>query len=122
MQREAHFMARNFLMRMSRKEPGNEEAERFTPMFLEEAKKSIQANYLLEAVAKKENLEVTDQEVEERINSDAERSGMHPDKYKARFGDTVTEATKRQLTLDKALDFLVKNAVIKAEAPAKATE
>jgi trigger factor len=113
--RQALDMAKEFMARATRRQPRDEEAEQFASAFVEEAKRTFQANYLLEAVGKKEGLEAPDEEVEERIKQDAEKIGMHPDKYKARFGDIINAATKRQVVLDKALDFLVRNATIKEE-------
>jgi trigger factor len=114
--REAVNMAKQFMARTARRVPKDEEVEQFAGLFEEEARKAFAANYLLEAIAKKENLEASDEEVEERIKKDAERVHMHPDKYRARFGDAVKDMTRRQVVLDKALDFLLRNATIKDEA------
>ncbi|HUT55591.1 MAG TPA: trigger factor [bacterium] len=113
--REAMNMAKQFMTRTVRRMPKDEEVEQFSSLFQEEAKKSFEANYLLEAIAKNEGIEATDEEVEERIKKDAERVNMHPDKYQARFGDALQEMTRRQVVLDKALDFLVRSATIKDE-------
>lgn len=113
---EARRMAKNFLARQARREVADAEAEQFESIFLEEAEKGIRANYLLEAVARQESLEAGDEEIEERIKQEAEKAGMHPDKYKDRLGEHGVEYARRQIVLDKALDFLVLHANIKEEA------
>lgn len=111
-------MARDFMARTTRRPAGDEEAEQFSHIFEEEARKAFQANYILEAIADKESIEASDEELESRIEKDAERMGVHPDKFRARLDEPARESLKRQARLDKTLDFLVDHANIKKEAEA----
>jgi len=113
---EALQMAVDFMAKNTGKRPTNEEAEQFSDMFLEEARKSFKAIYILEAVAEAEGIEADDDEVEERLKKDAERMGVAPDKLKGRLGDEGMEAMKQRAALDKALDFLIGAATIEDEA------
>jgi len=113
--KEALQMAVDFMARNTGKQPTNEEAEQFSDMFLEEARKSFKAIYILEAVAAAEGIEADDDEVEERLKKDAERMGVAPDKLKGRLGDEGMEAMKQRAVLDKALDFLIGAATIEDE-------
>lgn len=117
---EALALARDFIQGNFRKKPTNEEAERFVEIFMGEAKQSLMAHYLLEAVAKQEGIEASTEEVEKEITEEAGRAGVHPEKFRARLTEAQVEATKWVVLMKKALDFLILNANIKAEAAAAA--
>ena len=102
------FMARNF-----RKMPTDEEALKFADMFENDARHNLQARYLIGEIAKKEALTATAEELEEEIKLEAERAGTHPDKFKARLEDKQKESIKQRVIMNKALDFLVREANIK---------
>jgi len=105
-ERESLAMAKNFVGRAAGREPSDEEARQFAAMFREDAKKSLQADYLLEAVARQEGIEASDEEVDKRIEDQAKAMNMHPDKLKGRLGEAGREMVKRRVATDKALDFL----------------
>ncbi|KON86846.1 trigger factor [Sporosarcina globispora] len=73
----------------------------------EEAEKRVRVNLTLEAIAKAENIEVTDEEVTEELNKMAEMYNMSADQIKQALGSL--EGLKADLQIKKAVDFLVEN-------------
>jgi len=83
----------------------------------ESAEKRVKANLTLEAVADAENIEVTDEEVEEDIKKTAENFKMPVDQVKQLINmQGGTKAIKEDLRIRKAIDFLVDHGV---EVPAE---
>ncbi|GLB58405.1 trigger factor [Cytobacillus sp. NCCP-133] len=73
----------------------------------EEAEKRVRVNLTLEAIAKAENIEVTDEEATEELNKMAETYKMSVDQMKQAIGSL--EGLKADLQIKKAIDFLVEN-------------
>ncbi|RLQ98022.1 trigger factor [Falsibacillus albus] len=73
----------------------------------EDAEKRVRTNLTLEAIAKAENFEVADEEVEEEINKMAEMYNMSADNIKQALGNL--EGLKTDLQIRKAVEFLVEN-------------
>lgn len=73
----------------------------------EDAAKRVKYNLTLEAIAKAEELTVTDEEAEAEIAKMAEMYNMSVDNVKAALGST--EGIKEDLKVRKAIDFLVEN-------------
>lgn len=73
----------------------------------EDAASRVRANLTLEAIAKAENIEVTDEEVNAELEKMAEMYNMTVDNIKAALGSL--EGLKGDLQLKKAVDFLVEN-------------
>ncbi len=73
----------------------------------EEAGKRVRVNLTLEAIAKAENIEVSDEEVTEELNKMAEMYNMSTDQIKQALGSL--EGLKADLQIKKAVDFLVEN-------------
>ncbi|AGN37396.1 trigger factor [Bacillus paralicheniformis] len=73
----------------------------------EDAEKRVKSNLTLEAIAKAENLQVTDEEVEEELSKMAEAYNMPVENIKQAIGST--EGMKEDLKVRKAIDFLVEN-------------
>ncbi|MDA1477468.1 trigger factor [Bacillus changyiensis] len=73
----------------------------------EDAEKRVKSNLTLEAIAKAENLQVTDEEVEEEVSKLAEAYQMPVENIKQAIGST--EGMKEDLKVRKAIDFLVEN-------------
>jgi len=70
-------------------------------------------NYLtMEAIAKKEGIKLTDEEIRERAETEAEAMGYSVDSYLSVVGE---EDFKENLLMEKVVDFLVENAVIVTE-------
>jgi trigger factor len=73
----------------------------------EEAVNRVRVNLTLEAIAKAENLEVTDEEVNAELENMAGTYNMTVDSIKQALGGL--EGVKSDLKLKKAVDFLVEN-------------
>ncbi|MCY7864121.1 trigger factor [Bacillus spizizenii] len=73
----------------------------------EDAEKRVKSNLTLEAIAKAENLEVTDEEVDAELTKMAEAYNMPVENIKQAIGST--DAMKEDLKVRKAIDFLVEN-------------
>ncbi|WP_019715279.1 trigger factor [Bacillus spizizenii] len=72
-----------------------------------DAEKRVKSNLTLEAIAKAENLEVSDEEVEAELTKMAEAYNMPVENIKQAIGST--DAMKEDLKVRKAIDFLVEN-------------
>lgn len=73
----------------------------------EEAEKRVRVNLALEAIAKAENLEVSDEEVNAELENMAGMYNMTVDNIKQALGGV--EGIKSDLKMKKAVDFLVEN-------------
>lgn len=73
----------------------------------EDAAKRVKSNLTLEAIAAAEDLQVSDEEVEEELSKMAEAYNMPVENIKQAIGST--EAMKEDLKVRKAIDFLVEN-------------
>lgn len=74
----------------------------------EEAATRIRVNLTLEAIAKAENIEVTEEEVAAELEKMSEMYNMTADQIQAALGGSL-EGIKGDLQLKKAIDFLVEN-------------
>jgi trigger factor len=73
----------------------------------EDAENRVKVNLTLEAIAKAENLEVSDEEVDAELGRMAEMYNMPVDRIRQALGGT--NGIKSELELKKAVDFLVAN-------------
>ncbi|MCI3983702.1 trigger factor [Bacillus vallismortis] len=73
----------------------------------EDAEKRVKSNLTLEGIAKAENLEVSDEEVDAELSKMAEAYNMPVENIKQAIGST--DAMKEDLKVRKAIDFLVEN-------------
>src|SRR5205807_7947238 len=86
----------------------NKVAEDFRP----EAVKRVKRSLILEAIAKKENIEVSDVEVDAEIRRAANESGRDVAEVKYRLRqDGGYEALRASLAQEQALGFVLKKAV-----------
>ncbi|MBT2693082.1 trigger factor [Bacillus sp. ISL-55] len=74
----------------------------------EEAATRVRVNLTLEAIAKAENIEVTDEEVNAELQKMSEMYNMTADQIQAALGGSL-DGIKGDLQLKKAVDFLVEN-------------
>ena len=88
--------------------------------FKDQAKKNIMTNLVLTAVADKEGIEASDDEVEEQYKKMAEAYKMEVEKVKEFFNEEQLSQLKADIRCQKAIDLLVAEAVLKA--PEKKTE
>ena len=89
------------------------EMEEIKKEFKEDAEKRAKTKMVIEAVAKKENFEVTDEEIEEDLQKMADLYKIELSKIKEILGDSHKEATIMELKMRKAVDFIYDNAVVK---------
>ncbi|CAM3146321.1 trigger factor [Sporolactobacillus spathodeae] len=80
----------------------------------EDAENRVRANLTLEAIAKAENIEVTEEEINEELKKMADGYKLTVEQLKSAIGGG--DMIKDEITLRKTVDFLVENSKPKAEA------
>lgn len=75
-----------------------------------QAKKRIETRLVLEAVAKAENIEVSDEKLDEEIARMAEAYQMEADKLREYMGEDEMKQMKEDIAVQEAVTFLVENA------------
>ena len=78
-----------------------------------QAQKRIETRLVLEAVAKAENIEISDEKVEEELAKMAESYGMEVDKLKSFMTDAEVAQIKEDMAVQEAVTFVAENAVEK---------
>ena len=76
----------------------------------EEAENRIKSSLVLEQIVKDEGIEITDEEVDEKIREMADNYKMEFDELKKMYGDSQAETLKRELGIEKAIDIILDNA------------
>lgn len=76
-----------------------------------QAVKRIQTRLVLEAIAKAENIEISDEKLEAELAKMAESYQMEVDKLKEFMGESEKEQMKQDMAVQEAVTFLVENAV-----------
>ena len=84
-----------------------------------EAETRIKSSLVLEAIAKEEKIEVTDEEVDAEIAKTAEAYGMEADQLKEYMGETERKNMKRDMAINKAVDLIMANVKERAKAKKK---
>ena len=87
--------------------------EKFIESLLPEAESRIKNSLVLEAIAKAENIKVTDKEFDAEIEKMAAMYQMEVDKLKEFMGDAEKEQIKADMAIQKAAELLAKKAVEK---------
>lgn len=82
-----------------------------------EATNRIKASLVLEAIAAKEQFEISEEEVEAEIAKMAEMYHMEVEKIKEIMGENEKESIKRDLSIQAAVNLITEN--MKVKAPAK---
>ena len=85
-----------------------------------EATTRIQSSLVLEQIAKEENIEVTDADIDAEVEKMAKAYGMEADKLKEYMGDAEKESMKKDLAITKAVDLVMENVKERAKAKKKA--
>ena len=85
-----------------------------------EAMKRIQSSLVLEAIAKDQNIEVSDEDVDAEIEKMAAAYGMEADKLKEYMGESEKKSMKADLAITKAVDFVMGSIKERAKAKPKA--
>ena len=91
----------------------------FKEQFKEQAAEQVKTSLVLEKIAKLENIEVTDDDVENEFKNMAEMYGMEIDKLKEFVKDGEKENLKEELKIKKAVDLIVGAAKVKRAAKKK---
>ncbi len=81
-----------------------------------EAETRIKSSLVLEQIAKEENFEISEEEVNAEIERMAAQYGMEADKLKEYMGESEKESVKRDLAVTKAVDLIMENVVEVAKA------
>ena len=79
----------------------------------------IQASLVLEQIAKDENIEVSDEDVNAEIEKMAASYGMEADKLKEYMGDAEKDSMKKDLAINKAVELVMSNVKERAKAKSK---
>lgn len=78
-----------------------------------QAIKRIETRLVLEAIAKAENIEISDEKMDEELAKMAESYKMEVDKLKEFMGENEKKQMKEDMAVQEAVTFLVENAVEK---------
>jgi trigger factor len=84
-----------------------------------EAETRIKSSLVLEQIAKEENIEVSEDEINAEVEKMAAQYGMEADKLKEYLGDAEKESIKRDLAVTKAVDLIMENVKERAKAKTK---
>ena len=84
-----------------------------------EAETRIKSSLVLEQIAKEENIEVSDADIDAEVEKMAAAYGMEADKLKEYMGDAEKESMKRDLAVTKAVDLIMENVKERAKAKTK---
>ncbi len=84
-----------------------------------EAISRIQGSLVLEEIAKEENIDVTDEDVNAEIEKMAKNYGMEADKLKEYMSDSDKDSMKNQIKIEKAINLVMDNIKERAKAKTK---
>ena len=118
---QAEQMANDFAQRMQSQGLTMEQYFQFTGTTAEQmmedlkpqAVKRIETRLVLEAIAKAENIEISDEKLDEEIGKMDEAYKMEADKLKEFMGENEKKQMKEDMAVQEAITFLVDNAVEK---------
>ena len=114
-------MADDFAQRIQSQGISLEQYFQFTGMTAEkmmeelrpQAIKRIETRLVLEAISKAENIEISDEKIDEELAKMAETYKMEVDKLKEFMGENEKNQMKEDMAVQEAVTFLVENAVEK---------
>lgn len=120
-------MINEFAQRISQSGLSMEQYMQFSGMTVEklkeqvrpEAETRIKSSLVLEQIAKEENIEISEEEMQAELEKMAASYGMEADKLKEYMGDTEKESMKRDIAVTKAVDLIMENAKEVAKAKTK---
>ena len=112
-------MAQDFAQRIQQQGLSMEQYFQFTGMTAEkmmeelrpQAVKRIETRLVLEAIAKAENIEITDEKIDEELAKMAEAYKMEVEKLKEFMGEAEKKQMKADMAVQEAVTFLVESAV-----------
>ena len=85
-------------------------AEKLFEQMRPEAEKRIQNSLVLEAIAKAENIEISDEKMDEEVAKMAEMYKMEADKLKELMGDAEKDQMKNDLAIQEAVALVTEAA------------
>ena len=77
------------------------------------AEKNIKRRLVLEAIVDAENIEISDDQINEELEKAAKSYGMEVEELKKAMGDAEKKQMKEDMAVEEAINFLVENAVEK---------
>ncbi|MAE96130.1 MAG: trigger factor [Deltaproteobacteria bacterium] len=82
-----------------------------------EAEREVREHLLLDAIAEKQGIEVSDEDLQAKLEEMAREQGMDPDRLRSLYDEQgMLEALRAQLGSDKALEFLIAGAKVEEVA------
>ena len=93
--------------------------DKFKEQVRPDAVKRIQTSLVLEQIAKDENIEVSDEDVDAEIEKMAASYGMEADKLKEYIQDAEKETMKNDIAIQKAITLVMDNAKERAKRTTK---
>ena len=85
--------------------------EQLEQQMVEQAKKRIETRLVLEAIAKAEDIQVSDEELDKEIEEMAKAYQMEADQLKKYLGEAEAAQMKTDIAVQKAVDLLCAEAV-----------
>jgi len=115
--READRLLLNYMSRLAMQgidpAPIRDKADEFRKDLAPAAEKSVRQNLVLEAIANKEGISVSPEEIETEIERNIADDTAHADEIRQRFADQDRRSRLAEaIRIEKTIDFLVENAAI----------
>ena len=91
--------------------------EQMTEQMKPEALKRIQSTLVLEEIAKKEGIEVSEEDVDAELEKMAGMYGMKAEQLKEYMGDSERESMEMEISIQKAIELIMEHAQVKEADP-----
>ena len=122
---QAQSMMEDFANRISQQGLSMEQYMQFSGTTMEqmleqmkpEALKRIQSSLVLEEIAKKEDIQVSEEDIDAELDRMAKMYGMEADQLKEFMGDSEKESMKIELAVQKAVAMIMEHVVEKDADP-----
>ena len=109
-------MINEFAQRIAQSGLSMEQYMQFSGMTIDGLKEQVRPEA---EIAKEENIEVSEDEINAEVEKMAAQYGMEADKLKEYLGDAEKESIKRDLSVTKAVDLIMENVKERAKAKTK---
>ena len=121
-------MINDFPNNMAGQRPSLQQYMQFTGMTMDSFRDQVrpdalsrtQSSLVLEAIAKAENIEASDADVDAKLEDMSKQYGMAVDELKKLVGDNEKESMKKDIAIEKAIEFIMDN--VKETAKKKTTK
>ena len=91
--------------------------EQMTEQMKPEALKRIQSTLVLEEIAKKEGIEVSEEDVDAELEKMAGMYGMKAEQLKEYMGESERESMEMEISIQKAIELIMEHAQVKEADP-----